>query len=120
MNIFIRILLDIITLGMFEIVLYCKAKKIANTKNTELTYSKKYKFNINDFVKDLGGLENIENVSATLSSIKIVLKNVNLINSNLQKKYEIKGITKSNNSVILIFGDNAKIIAEDINKLLKK
>ncbi len=120
MNIFRRVLLDIITLGIFEIVLYCKAKKIANTKNTELIYSKKYKFDINNFVMDLGDIKNIENVSATLSSVQIVLKNVNLINPSLQKKYEIKGMTKSNNSVILIFGDNAKTIAQDINKLLKK
>ena len=120
MNIFGRVLLDIITLGVFEIILCCKAKKIANTKNTELTYSKKYKFDINEFITDLGGAENIKNVFATLSSVKITLKKVNLISADLQKKYEIKGITKSNNSVILIFGDNAKTIAEDINKLLKE
>lgn len=119
MNIFTRILLDILTLGILEIVLHKKAKKIANVKNSELTYSKTYKFNINDFINDLGGINNIENVSATISSVKINLKQINLININLQKKYQIKGITKSNNALILIFGDNAKTIAENIEQLLK-
>lgn len=118
MNTFLRIVLDVITLGIFEIVLYSKAKKLSKTKNSELTYSKKYKFNINDFANDIGGIDNIENVSYTLSSVKINLKNINLVNLELQKKYPITGITRSFNSMILIFGDNAKTIAEDINKLL--
>ena len=91
MNIFIRVLFDIFTFGIFEIILHAKAKKVANVKNSELTYSKTYKFNIN----------------------------INLIIADLQKKYQIKGITKSNNVLILVFGDNAKTIAENIEKLLK-
>ena len=63
MNLFVHILLDIITLGIFEIYLHNKAKKVANIKNSELTYSKTYGFKINDFIKDLGGINNIENVS---------------------------------------------------------
>ena len=118
MNTFLRIILDIITLGIFEIIIYSKVKKLSKTKNDELIYSKKYKFKINDFINDLGGINNIENISYTLSSIKINFKNINLVNSELQKKYQIKGITKSINSMILIFGDNAKTIANDINELL--
>ncbi|MBQ6280211.1 MAG: hypothetical protein IJK72_02010 [Mycoplasma sp.] len=119
MNIFTRVLFDIFTFGIFEIILHAKAKKVANIKNSELTYSKTYKFNINNFINDLGGIDNIENVSSTLSSVKINLKKINLIIADLQKKYQIKGITKSNNVLILIFGDNAKTIAENIEKLLK-
>ena len=44
---------------------------------------------------------------------------VSNIDNILQKKYQIKGITKSNNVLILVFGDNAKTIAENIEKLLK-
>ena len=119
MNLFTRILLDVITLGTFEIYLHNKAKKVANVKNSELTYSKTYGFDINDIINDLGGIDNIENVSATLSSVKINLKNINLVIADLQKKYKIKGITKSNNVLILIFGDNAKAIAENIELSLK-
>ena len=119
MNLFTRILLDVITLCIFEIYLHNKAKNVANVKKTELTYSKICKFNINDFINDLGGINNIENVSSTLSSVKVNLKNINLVITDLQKKYKINGITKSKNVLILIFGDNAKTIAENIEQLLK-
>ena len=88
MNTFLRIILDIITLGIFEIIIYSKVKKLSKAKNDELIYSKKYKFKINDFINDLGGINNIENISYTLSSIKINFKNINLVNSELQKKYQ--------------------------------
>lgn len=119
MNLFVHILLDIITLGIFEIYLHNKAKKVADIKNSELTYSKTYGFKINNFIKDLGDINNIENVSSTLSSVKVNLKNINLVIADLQKKYKIKGITKSSNVLILIFGDSAKTIVENIEQLLK-
>ena len=83
-------------------------------------YSKKYKFNINKFVNDLGGVDNIDSVTATLSSLKLELKDTNLVNPDLKSKYKINGLTKSTKSIILVFGDNSKAICDDINKLMPK
>ena len=120
MNIFARVLLDIITLGIFEVYLHSKAKKLSQQVNTELMYSKKYKFNINKFVNDLGGIDNIDSAIATLSSLKLELKDTNLVYPDLKSKYKINGLTKSTKSIILVFGDNSKAICDDINKLIPK
>ena len=120
MNIFVRVLLDVITLGLFEIYVHSKAKKVSQQVNTELMYSKVYKFNINKFVEDVGGINNITSSTATLSSLKLGLKDVNLVNHDLKSKYKINGLTKSTNSIILVFGDNSKAICDDINKLMSK
>ena len=120
MNIIARVLLDIITLGIFEVYLHSKAKKLSQQVNTELMYSKKYKFNINKFVNDLGGIDNIDSAIATLSSLKLELKDTNLVNPDLKPKYKINGLTKSTKSIILVFGDNSKAICDDINKLIPK
>lgn len=120
MNIFVRVLLDVITLGLFEIYVHSKAKKVSQQVNTELMYSKVYKFNINKFVEDVGGINNITSSTATLSSLRLGLKDVNLVNHDLKSKYKINGLTKSTNSIILVFGDNSKAICDDINKLMSK
>lgn len=120
MNIFVRVLLDVITLGLFEIYVHSKAKKVSQQVNTELMYSKVYKFNINKFVEDVGGINNITSSTATLSSLRLGLKNVNLVNHDLKSKYKINGLTKSTSSIILVFGDNSKAICDDINKLMSK
>lgn len=120
MNIFVRVLLDIITLGLFEIYIHSKAKMVSKQVNTELMYSKNYKFNINNFVDDVGGINNITSATATLSSLRLGLKDVNLINPDLKSKYKINGLTKSTNAIILVFGDNSKAICNDINKLMTK
>ena len=118
MNIFVRILADICTLGIFEIVLHQKAKKVSQQVNTRLMYSKKYKFNINKFVDDVGGIDNIVSASSTLSSLRLELKDINLVNPDLKLKYQINGLTKSSKSIILVFGDNSKAICDDIIKLM--
>ena len=120
MNIFVRVLLDVITLGLFEIYVHSKAKKVSQQVNTELMYSKVYKFNINKFIEDVGGINNITSSTATLSSLRLGLKDVNLVNHDLKSKYKINGLTKSTNSIILVFGDNSKAICDDINKLMSK
>lgn len=112
MNKFSYVLCSILTLGIFNLCIRHKAK---NTKtNDTLSFSTKYNFKIVDFINDLGGVKNIKNVSATLSSVSINLADINLINPDLKNKYKIHGLNKSANNLILIFGDNAKQIAQDI------
>ena len=118
MNIFVRILADIFTLGILEVILHQKAKKVSQQVNTQLMYSKKYKFNIDKFVDDVGGIDNIVSASSTLSSLRLELKDINLVNPDLKSKYKINGLTKSSKSIILVFGDNSKAICDDIIKLM--
>ena len=112
-----RIIIDICTLGIFEIWLRKKAKKCANQTNKELIYSSKYNFKINDFINDLGGINNIKNINVVISNIKIELIDPNKFNENIKNKYGIKGISKTNNNLIIVIGDNAKAIVDDILKI---
>lgn len=113
-------LLNVCTLGFFYLFLKMQAKKIAHQVNTSLTYSQKYHFDIKDFCSDLGDLSNIVKINATLTTLTITVKDINLVNVNLKKKYKIKGFSKNNNTLICIFGDNAKQIALDLNVLMSK
>ena len=120
MNNFVYNFLNIITLGIFSICWKNKAKKVSNKINQELTYEKKYDFNIENFVKDLGGIENFLEVSSTLSTVKISLNDMTKIDSNLKQKYKINGLSKTKNTLFLVFGNNSIAIANDLNKMLSK
>lgn len=120
MNKFVYNFLNIITLGIFSLCLKNKAKKVSNKINQELTYEKKYDFNIENFVKDLGGIENFLEVSSTLSTVKISLNDMTKIDSNLKQKYKINGLSKTKNTLFLVFGNNSIAIANDLNKILSK
>jgi phosphotransferase system IIB component len=93
-----------------------KAKQQLTTTNTNLTYATKISFNIDELIDNLGGIDNIIDSSATISSLKIILKNVNVINKDNISKLGAKGIMINNKQVIILFGD----IAMTIDKLLKQ
>ncbi|WEK82806.1 MAG: hypothetical protein L3I91_01535 [Mycoplasma sp.] len=112
------ILLNIVSFGLFYLYVKAKANALVHTVNNELTYSQKYSFSINDFLNDLGGKRNIKNVVNTLSSINLELVDINQVIPNLKSKYKIRGISKTSNKLILLFGDNAKQIASDLKQLL--
>ena len=110
MNKFVYNFLNIITLGIFSLCLKNKAKKVSNKINQELTYEKKYDFNIENFLE----------VSSTLSTVKISLNDMTKIDSNLKQKYKINGLSKTKNTLFLVFGNNSIAIANDLNKMLSK
>ena len=120
MNKFTYTVLNIITFGLYGHNLKKKAQKISQEKNTDLSYAKKYNFNIADLINDLGGKDNIKSVSSTLSTAKFELVDINNVNSKLKEKYKINGISKNANSLILIFGNNSIAIVNDAKQLLNK
>lgn len=111
------IFLCIVTLGLFYFWVKSQAKKKSLTYNKDLIVTKDYDFKIEDFIKDLGGENNIKEVDSTMNSVIVKLNDLSLVNSNFKNIYKIKGINKSANSLILLIGDNAKTIAEDLKNL---
>lgn len=112
------ILLNIFSLGAFYLYVKIQAKKLENKVNHHLTYSQQYNFDINDLCLDLGGKENISQINSTLSSVNIELRDMKLVNHNLKTKYKIRGVSKTSERLVLLFGDNAKQIANDLKKIL--
>lgn len=110
------IFLLVITFGLFYFYVKSQAKKQSLTHNDNIIITTKYQFDINDLIKDLGTKSNIKEVSSTINSIIIKLNDTNLVNPQLKDIYKIKGINKTANSLILLIGDNAKTIAEDLKK----
>ncbi len=117
-----HVLLSIVTLGIYPLYIRSKAKKIANTSRDNISVSTKALININDFINDLGGDNNIATCSSTISTVKIALVDVNKISNinDLKKIYDIKGVVKSSNNITFLFGDNSKAIANEINTIIKK
>jgi phosphotransferase system IIB component len=114
------IFLSIITFGIYYGILLKKAKKANSITNTSLQHSKEINFNIDNFVFLLGGVNNIKKCTSTISSVTISLEHPVEINKILYKEYNIHGISKSYNKITIIFGDNAPIISEEINKKLNE
>jgi phosphotransferase system IIB component len=108
--------LNIITFGILYFYAKHKAKQQLTTTNSDLTYSTKINFNIDELVDNLGGLDNVIDCNATISSLKITIKNINAINKDNITKLGAKGIMINNNQVIILFGDNAMTI----DKMLKQ
>lgn len=108
----------IFTFGIGYAVAKSKAKKIANQINTEIKVNENIDFNIDDLLSDLGGIENILNVSSTLSCLIVELKDKNLIDISNFNKFVTKGVFLTSNKLNMVFGDNSKYICSLIkNKL---
>ncbi|MDR2823401.1 MAG: hypothetical protein LBV37_02605 [Mycoplasmataceae bacterium] len=111
------ILLSICTFGIFYLIAHSKAKKLSLQANTEITYSKKVDMNILDLVETLGGKNNIKGISATISTLKIEVENIELINKLRLKQIVNKGVMFNHNQIILVLGDNAITICAAIKEL---
>ncbi|MCV3753810.1 PTS transporter subunit EIIB [Ureaplasma zalophigenitalium] len=112
------VLLIICTFGIAYFILKKKAKEKALQTNTELTVSKKIPFHMDQFYQAVGGVQNIESSTATLNSLKLVLKKPELVNVTSLKALNAKGILKSNNSYRMTLGDFAMSLSETINQEL--
>ena len=113
------IICSILSFGILPLVVRSKAKKAAKEVRSQLTSSDKIDFDLNEFVTSLGGKENIISVEATLTNVIIKLNDVTKVISNLKEKFKINGVNKTSNSLILVFGDNAKKISLALNNILK-
>jgi phosphotransferase system IIB component len=111
------IFLIIITFGIFYFYVRNKAKKTSEV-NTKLKYSNVSTFDINELIQKLGDKTNIISSSFTLSTLKIKVKDIKLINKEEFKNFKFKGLMINNDIVIIICGDNAKMLSEQINQFI--
>lgn len=112
------VLLNIIGLGIPYIYARNKANKLKNTTNTTLQTSSLIDFDITDLLNALGGKDNIENISTTISTLKVNLKNAQDLSKEQFNKFKINGFMKNQKQIILVFGDNAQAIGNELSKLL--
>lgn len=72
------------------------------------------------YIKALGGADNLREVSACITRLRLVVNDSNLIDEEELKKAGASGILKPTaNNVQVIVGTKAEIIADEINKNLK-
>lgn len=119
---FLYVFLIIITLGF--ILLYWRKYKQSNKKDY-LTVDKRISFNFEHFISFLGGYENIIETSSDSHStsqkvLRIKYKDKTKLNiEELKKLNGISGIALNSYGVSLVVGNNAKYIAEKIDKEIK-
>ena len=113
------IICSILSFGILPLVVRSKAKKAAKEVRTELTTSDQIDIDLNAFLIALGNKENIASVEATLTNVIVKLNDMSKVDEQLKEKFKINGINKTSNSLILVFGDNAKKIAFALNSMIK-
>jgi PTS system N-acetylglucosamine-specific IIC component len=69
-------------------------------------------------LEKLGGAQNIEAVDSCITRLRMTIKNTALINDDEVKALGAAGIIKSGNSVQVIVGTKAEVIADEMKKLL--
>jgi PTS system N-acetylglucosamine-specific IIC component len=74
-------------------------------------------FSIN-LMEKLGGVQNIEAVDSCITRLRLTVKNAALLNENDIKALGAAGVIKSGNSVQIIVGTKAEMIADEMKKLL--
>ncbi|MDR2567700.1 MAG: hypothetical protein LBC44_00120 [Mycoplasmataceae bacterium] len=109
--------LSIITFGIYPIIIASKAKKNQQI-NTQLSYSSKAHLNVDNFVADLGGKDNLVSVSSTISTLNVELKNPVKLPQEKLNSYKIKGAVYNGKKINFVTGDNAFAIAQEIKKLI--
>ncbi|MBY7705305.1 PTS transporter subunit EIIB [Vibrio harveyi] len=75
---------------------------------------------IGDIIKTLGDKTNLESVSACATRLRVVVKDINLVNKEELNKLTNMGFIAKNNNVQVIFGGEATIISDKINEVLKQ
>ena len=113
------IICSILSFGILPLVVRSKAKKASKEVRTELTTSDQIDIDLNAFLSAIGNKENIVSIEATITNVIIKLKDVGLVDEQLKDKFKINGMNKTSDTLILVFGDNAKKIALALNSMIK-
>lgn len=99
------------------------AKKLRNQQESSSTkyYNKpqKFSFKLQNFILDLGGIDNIKKTTATANKIKVEVIDHSKINFNNLKKIKNRGILDQNDSVSLVLGTYCNSLSTAINDLIK-
>lgn len=95
-----------------------QSKQDSDVKLQNFKQSTLIDFNVNDLIEYLGSKKNIESLDASLSSLKVIVKDKTIIKQDEIKKLGAKGIMVSGQKISIIFGDNSNTIKQEIQKML--
>ncbi|UUD35683.1 PTS transporter subunit EIIB [Mycoplasmopsis caviae] len=118
---FLVVLLTIVTFGFCWVYWRTRNRKELKLKREGTNIKLPSNIKIVELVDNLGGKENIEEVSASISNIKVLIKNKSLVKmEELQSTKFITGIMISTNKISLVVGDYARKLAIELNEYLDK
>ena len=100
----------IIIVAIITAVIFFKFKK----KERPIT------IDVEPFIEAFGGLANIEQISAKLSRMRLILHDASLLNQVQLKQLGAHSIIVMSQKVIVLMGDDATSICEQIDGLLKE
>lgn len=112
-------LLYIFTFGIAYFVLKKKAIEKVNTTNDNLTVTNKLLIDINEFIKSLGGIDNIKETNATINSINVFIHDNKKIDLDNIKKLGAKGTMVLEKKITCLFGDFSMELSKQLNEILK-
>lgn len=76
-----------------------------------------FKYEANKLVEYLGGIKNITNMEVSVSRFKVTLKDVSKANKEGIQKLGAKGIVEIDNTLKIIFEDDAKKLKKCIEQI---
>lgn len=76
-----------------------------------------FKYEANKLVEYLGGIKNINNIEVSVSRFKVTLKDPSKVNKEGIQKLGAKGIVEIDNTLKIIFQDDAKKLKKCIEQL---
>lgn len=98
----------------FELINKAKYKSLKENKGSNNKLSER----LVNLIYALGGLENIENVTACATRLRVSLKTSNLVNQNELRSLGSKGESIKEKSIQVIFGGEASILSDQINDVI--
>lgn len=79
-----------------------------------------FKYEANKLVEYLGGIKNIINMEVSVSRFKVTLKDISKVNKEGIQKLGAKGIVEIDDTLKIIFQDDAKKLKKYIEELKEK
>lgn len=76
-----------------------------------------FKYEANKLVEYLGGIKNITNMEVSVSRFKVTLKDSSLVNKDGIQKLGARGIVEIDNTMKIIFQEDAKKLKKCIEQL---
>ena len=117
---FLFIFLQVITLGLIWI--YWKQIKVKQYQSeNQLSIAKQISFDCDLLISHLGTITNISQVSASHSKVTINYQQRKLLDLSAIKALKgVSGVFANDRAVTIIVGNQAKLIADEINKQVQK
>lgn len=78
---------------------------------------KDFSLEINKLIQYLGGKDNIIDSEVNMSRLKVILKNMDIVDKEGIQKLGAKGIVEIDNQLKIIFGPNSKQLKKYLNDL---